>query len=68
MDEPSHDQLKIINTVHNEDGTTTLSFEIDEDFVAWFNREHSLESFCNEKFSEFIKNLISNPEKNIIKN
>jgi hypothetical protein len=54
------EKLKIIEAVDNKDGTTTLNFEITEEFQRWFLKEYSLDKFCNEQFAKFIKEKISN--------
>tara|TARA_B100000131_G_scaffold323253_1_gene380976 strand:+ start:386 stop:595 length:210 start_codon:yes stop_codon:yes gene_type:complete len=59
------EKLKIVEAIDNKDGTTTLNFEIDEHFVKWFNEEYDLDKFCNEKFAEFVNNLLLTKEKNI---
>tara|TARA_A100001011_G_C14070327_1_gene739986 strand:- start:79 stop:282 length:204 start_codon:yes stop_codon:yes gene_type:complete len=57
------ERLNILKIIENNDGTTTLNFEITEEFQEWFLKEYSLDAFCNEKFSEFIREKISNSTK-----
>ena len=58
--------LKILSAINNEDGTTTLEFEIDNSFKDWFLKEKGIESFCHIEFQKFIKDQLSNDKKNII--
>ena len=51
-------RLKISEINHNNDGTSTVNFELTEDFVEWFNQKEGDVDFSHEKFSKFISEVI----------
>lgn len=57
-DEKHIAKLKISEISHNEDGTSTLNFELTDDFIEWFNQREGEVDFSHEKFSKFITEVI----------
>jgi len=47
-------QFDIINETPNEDGTITLTIEIDDEFQAWFLKETGFEEWDDTKFQEIL--------------
>lgn len=56
-------RLKISKLSHNNDGTTTLIFDLDSEFVEWFKKKEGLKRFSHKRFQEFISNSIKNFSK-----
>lgn len=55
--------LKIANIIENDDGTSTLSFDLDDEFVEWFKKDQGLKRFSHKRFSKFINEAIKNSLK-----
>jgi len=53
-------RLKILSITDNENGTSTLNFELDDDFIEWFKKKEGLKRFSHKRFSKFIKEAIAN--------
>ena len=53
-------RLKILSITHNEDGTSTLNFDLDDDFIEWFKEKEGLKRFSHKRFSKFIKEAMLN--------
>lgn len=53
-------RLKITNIVENENGTSTLHFDLDEDFIKWFKEKEGLKRFSHKRFQKFISDAIKN--------
>jgi len=53
-------RLKISKIAHNEDGTSTIHFDLDDDFVEWFKEREGLKRFSHKRFSEFVTKVMRN--------
>jgi len=53
-------KLKILSIEDNEDGTSTLNFDLDDDFIEWFKDTQGLKRFSHKRFQKFIREAISN--------
>ena len=53
-------RLKITEINHNDDGTTTLIFDLDDDFRSWFKEREGLKRFSHKRFNAFVNEAISN--------
>jgi len=53
-------RLKITDIKHNDDGTTTLIFDLDDDFINWFKEREGLKRFSHKRFNLFVQEAISN--------
>ena len=47
-------RLKISTITDNKDGTTTLNFDLDDDFIEWFKEREGLKRFSHKRFEKFI--------------
>jgi hypothetical protein len=52
-------RLKISKVVDNENGTSTLHFDLDEDFVEWFKKREGLKRFSHKRFQKFVSSTLS---------
>ena len=52
-------RLKISKVTDNKDGTSTLDFDLDEDFVKWFKEREGLKRFSHKRFQKFVKEALS---------
>tara|TARA_Y100000310_G_scaffold318825_1_gene373325 strand:+ start:895 stop:1149 length:255 start_codon:yes stop_codon:yes gene_type:complete len=52
--------LKIASIIENDDGTSTLSFNLDDEFIEWFKKDQGLKRFSHKRFSKFINEAIKN--------
>ena len=55
--------LKIEGIIENDDGTSTLSFYLDDEFVEWFKKDQGLKRFSHKRFSKFVNEAIKNSLK-----
>ena len=53
-------RLKISKVIQNENGTSTLHFDLDEDFVEWFKNKEGLKRFSHKRFAKFINESLKN--------
>jgi len=53
-------RLKISKIIENDNGTSTLHFDLDEDFIEWFKKHEGLKRFSHKRFSKFIKESLKN--------
>jgi|TARA_Y100000034_G_scaffold128559_1_gene183411 hypothetical protein len=53
-------RLKISTITDNKDGTTTLNFDLDDDFIEWFKEREGLKRFSHKRFEKFIKESLKN--------
>ncbi len=53
-------RLKISSIKNNEDGTSTLKFDLDKDFVEWFKKDQGLKRFSHRRFQKVISTAIAN--------
>ena len=42
-------KLKILSIEDNEDGTSTLNFDLDDDFIEWFKDTQGLKRFSHKE-------------------
>ena len=56
-------RLKILSVKDNKDGTSVLTFDLDKEFIDWFNREEGLDKFSQERFEEFVQNALKGIER-----
>jgi len=60
-------RLKISSIVENDDGTSTLNFDLDDEFIEWFKKREGLKRFSHKRFQkvigEAIKNAVRTDEK-----
>jgi hypothetical protein len=55
MSKESHiARLKISKIIENENGTSTLHFDLDDEFINWFKEHEGLKRFSHKRFSKFI--------------
>jgi hypothetical protein len=52
-------RLKISKIVDNENGTSTLHFDLDKDFIDWFKKREGLKRFSHRRFQKFISHTLS---------
>jgi hypothetical protein len=45
--------IKIVEISDEDDGSATVSMEIDDSFMSWFCRHYQIEEFSKEKFNEW---------------
>ena len=58
-------RLKISKVTDNKDGTSTLDFDLDEDFVKWFKEREGLKRFSHKRFQRFVKEALSGKHDDI---
>jgi hypothetical protein len=59
-------RLKISKIIDNENGTSTLHFDLDKDFVEWFKEREGLKRFSHKRFQKFVsKTLAGKTDDNI---
>ena len=51
--------LKISSIVNNDDGTSTVNFELSKDFIEWFKKDQGLSRFSHKRFNSFMSDLMS---------
>jgi hypothetical protein len=52
-------RLKISKIIDNENGTSTLYFDLDKDFVEWFKEREGLKRFSHKRFQKFVSKTLS---------
>lgn len=52
-------RLKISKVTDNENGTSTLHFDLDDDFISWFKQKEGLKRFSHKRFQKFIEEALS---------
>jgi len=61
-------KLEIVDEVENDDGTWTLTFDVDDDFKEWFKEYQGLKRWSQKRFQkvilEAIKRGIEREEEN----
>ena len=50
--------LKISSIEDNENGTSTVNFELSKDFIEWFKKDQGLSRFSHKRFNSFMSNLM----------
>jgi hypothetical protein len=56
-------RLKISSIVENNDGTSTLIFDLDDEFIEWFKKREGLKRFSHKRFQKVIAEAIGNYAK-----
>jgi len=56
-------RLKISSIVENNDGTSTLNFDLDDEFIEWFKKREGLKRFSHKRFQKVIAEAIRNCTK-----
>ena len=56
-------RLKISSIVENDDGTSTLNFDLDDEFIEWFKKREGLKRFSHKRFQKVIAEAIRNCAK-----
>lgn len=59
-------RLKISKVINNNNGTSTLHFDLDNDFVEWFKEKEGLKRFSHKRFEKFIQSTLSGSENGIL--
>ncbi len=52
-------RLKISKIIDNENGTSTLHFDLDKDFVEWFKEREGLKRFSHKRFQKFVSSTLT---------
>lgn len=52
-------RLKISKIIDNDNGTSTLHFDLDDDFINWFKEKEGLKRFSHKRFQKFIAETLS---------
>lgn len=52
-------KLKISSIEENEDGTSTVNFELTDDFIEWFKKDQGLSRFSHKRFNLFMSDLLT---------
>ena len=52
-------RLKISKVIDNKNGTSTLHFDLDDEFIAWFKKREGLKRFSHKRFQKFISSALS---------
>ena len=64
MDESQQDNnevptISVVDIVENEDGSSSLSFEVSDDFIEMIKKEQELEEVSQEVLSEYVEKLLT---------
>lgn len=52
-------RLKISKIIDNKNGTSTLHFDLDQDFIDWFKKKEGLKRFSHKRFQKFVASALS---------
>jgi len=52
-------RLKISKVIDNKNGTSTLHFDLDKDFIEWFKQREGLKRFSHKRFQRFVTESLS---------
>lgn len=58
-------RLKISKIIDNKNGTSTLHFDLDDDFISWFKEKEGLKRFSHKRFEKFVLNTLSKKESGV---
>lgn len=58
-------RLKIYKVTNNENGTSTLHFDLDKEFIEWFKEKEGLKRFSHKRFQKFVSDTLSGNKENI---
>jgi len=61
-------RLKISSIVENDDGTSTLNFDLNDEFIEWFKEREGLKRFSHKRFQKVIAEAIRDYAKKEDKN
>tara|TARA_B100001027_G_C16020315_1_gene220836 strand:+ start:133 stop:357 length:225 start_codon:yes stop_codon:yes gene_type:complete len=52
-------RLVISKIIDNNNGTSTLHFDLDDEFIEWFKKREGLKRFSHKRFQKFISDSLS---------
>jgi hypothetical protein len=52
-------RLKISKIIDNKNGTSTLHFDLDKDFIEWFKGREGLKRFSHKRFQKFVSETLT---------
>jgi len=52
-------RLKISKITDNKNGTSTLHFDLDKDFIEWFKGREGLKRFSHKRFQKFVSETLA---------
>ena len=55
----SNFKLKISSIKENLDGTSTIYFELTDDFIKWFKNDQGLKRFSHKRFNSYMSDLMT---------
>lgn len=58
-------RLRISRITDNQNGTSTLHFDLDEDFISWFKEREGLKRFSHKRFEKFVQKTLSGKEDGV---
>ena len=50
--------LELLEEVENDDGTWTLTFDVDDEFIAWFKESQGLKRWSRTRFQKVMLEAI----------
>tara|TARA_Y100000310_G_scaffold211386_1_gene212124 strand:- start:266 stop:544 length:279 start_codon:yes stop_codon:yes gene_type:complete len=53
-------KLNVSNIEEHEDGTSTIDFEANDEFIAWFKKHEGLKRFSQKRFEKFVHKALNN--------
>lgn len=51
--------ISVVDIVENEDGSSSISFEVSDDFLEMIKKEQDLEEVSQEALSEYVEKLLT---------
>lgn len=51
-------KIKVVDIIDNEDGTSSVTFEADDEFKDWFKKKYNLKKWSQKRFNEFLQDAI----------
>ena len=46
--------LKVNKIIENDDGSTEMNFEVDDEFIEWFKQKEGLKRWSQKRFEKFV--------------
>ena len=53
-------KLKIVEETQNDDGTSNIVFDMDDEFKEWFKRFQGLKRWSDKRFQKFVLEALTN--------
>lgn len=53
------DDIHVVETKENSDGSLSIVFEVSESFLEWFKKKHGLTEWDNETFQSWVIQAIN---------